>query len=254
MRPESLRHSRRNGNMSITASVAEWIANYDSRLSIGSTIRARRIRPLLSMIEEVVREGGSVTIIDIGGTERYWNILPRSFLDQQNVQITIVNVPGTSMPHDYGRFIFVEGDGCNLAKYRSGSFHIAHSNSVIEHVGDWQRMVRFSNEISRLAQRHFVQTPNCWFPIEPHCMTPIFHWIPKPTRIWLVRHFQLAHWRKATTVDEAVRIVEGARLLNKQMSQELFKDSNWHHGKTTWTSEVVCRHESPKAQYIVTVR
>jgi hypothetical protein len=57
-------------------------------------------------------------------------------------------------------------------------------------------------------------------------MTPFFHWLPKPIRIWLVLHFQLGHWSRAASIDEAVRIVERARLLNKEMFQELFKDAS----------------------------
>ena len=101
---------------------------------------------------------------------------------------------------------------------------IAHCNSVIEHVGDWQRMVSFARELSRVAPRHFVQTPNYWFPIEPHFMMPFFHWFPKPVRLWLVLHFNLGFWRKANTIDEAMRIIEHARLLTKKMFRELFPE------------------------------
>lgn len=56
-------------------------------------------------------------------------------------------------------------------------------------------------------------------------MTPFFHWLPKPTRMWLVSRFQLGHWGQAESVDEAVQIVDSARLLNKKMLQELFKEA-----------------------------
>jgi hypothetical protein len=86
-------------------------------------------------------------------------------------------------------------------------------------------MVQFAEEISRVAENYFVQTPNYWFPMEPHCMTPVFHWLPEPMRIWLVSRFQLGHWKKATSISEAVQIVQSARLLNKNMFQALFKDA-----------------------------
>lgn len=212
--------------MPITKRLAKAVSNYGNRKSIGSKFRANRITPLLNMIEAVFNEHGSVNILDIGGTDKYWNIVPRQYLDARNVHITIVNLPRSAMSKDYGPFKFFEADGCDLARFADKSFHIAHSNSVVEHVGDWERMVQFAKELSRVSQQYFVQTPNFWFPIEPHCMTPCFHWFPKPSRIWLVSHFELGHWRKAESIDEAARIVESARLLDKAMLQELFKDAH----------------------------
>lgn len=209
--------------MSITNKLAKSIANYDDQGSIGAKLRARRIAPLLEMIETAYREHGIVHVVDIGGTATYWRIIPLSFLEKNNVQITVVNLPGSEIPADHDRFRFVTADGCDLSCFADNAFHIAHSNSVVEHVGDWERMVQFAREVSRVSQRYFVQTPNYWFPIEPHAMTPLFHWLPKPARIWIVSHFQLGHWKKANSIDEAVRIVESARLLNKKMLQELFK-------------------------------
>jgi hypothetical protein len=199
-------------------------ANYDDRHSLGSTLRARRIRPLMDMIDAAYRDHGSVNIIDVGGRDSYWNVVPEEFLAERKVSITIVNLP-EDMSRDHGRFRFVRGDACDLAFLTDHSFHIAHANSVVEHVGDWSRMVLFAKEISRLSPRIFVQTPNYWFPLEPHCMTPFFHWLPEPMRVWLVSHFQLGHWPRAASVDEAVRAVESARLLNRRMLQELFKDA-----------------------------
>ena len=213
--------------MSITKTLAETLTNYSSQKSIGSKLRAKRIGPLLCMIESISKKTGSVTIIDIGGTENYWGIVSREYLDAHNVSITIVNLPGAviSKNEDHGPFRFIEADGCDLSQFGDNSFHIAHSNSVVEHVGDWGRMVQFSKELTRVAQNYFVQTPNYWFPVEPHCMTPFFHWLPKPTRIWLVLRFHLGHWGRATSIDQAVRAVESARLLNRKMFQALFNEA-----------------------------
>ncbi|MEY3869493.1 MAG: hypothetical protein RLZZ338_3384 [Cyanobacteriota bacterium] len=211
--------------MSITRFLATKITNYDNTKSIGARLRTKRIVPLINIMEQVYEEYGSVKIIDIGGTQTYWGIISSDVLDKYNVHITIANLPEMPIPKDQGRYSFIIADGCALSDLRDGSFHIAHSNSVIEHVGDWVRMVAFAKEVKRVASKYFVQTPNYWFPIEPHCMTPFFHWLPKPIRIWLVLHFQLGHLPKAETIDEAVRLVEGSRLLSKSMLRELFKEA-----------------------------
>lgn len=205
------------------ASLTRWLTNYDSQASMGSKLRARRIKPLLAMIDTTFRERGAVNLIDIGGTERYWGIMPEGYLDAKKVNITIINLPGENISSDQGRFKFLEGDACDLKEFEDQSFDIAHSNSVVEHVGDWRRMVRFASEMTRVARSCFVQTPNYWFPVEPHCMTPFFHWLPKPTRVWLVSRFQLGQWDKASSVSHAVEIVDSARLLNKKMLAALFQ-------------------------------
>lgn len=211
--------------MSITNSLAKIFANYNDQSSLGSRFRKKRIGPLLHLIDKLAEKYDKVNIIDIGGTEHYWGIIPLHELENKNVRITIVNLPSRELPEDHGPFRFTHGDACHLSQFEDNTFHIAHSNSVVEHVGDWNHMVQYSKEIKRIAKFYFVQTPNYWFPIEPHCMTPFFHWLPKPLRIKLVMNFSLGHWKKATSVDEAVRTVDGAQILNKPMFAALFKES-----------------------------
>src|SRR5687768_1644038 len=124
---------------------------------MGSRFRAKRIGPLLEMIEDVFNEYGCVDLVDIGGTERYWGIISRHYLDAHNVKITLVNLP-PAVSRDHGPFRFVEADACALTCFPDKSFHIAHSNSVVEHVGDWQRMTQFASELSRISTKYFVQT------------------------------------------------------------------------------------------------
>ena len=211
--------------MSLTGRMAKNLSNYENKASYGSRLRRKRITPLLKMIDLVFQEKGSVMIADLGGTETYWNILPEAYFNQRNVMITIINLPGTVIGKDHGPFRFVEGDACNLEGYENNTFDITHSNSVIEHVGNWDRMVNFAKEASRIAERYYVQTPNFWFPIEPHFMTPFFHWLPKTARKWLVRHFQLGNWPKATSKDEATRTVKSSSLLSKRQLRKLFPDA-----------------------------
>lgn len=211
--------------MSITRILAESISDYSNPKSLGSRLRAKRIAPLLGMIEATFNEYGFVNIIDVGGVETYWDIVPRQNIEKHHGSITIVNLPGIDMPTDHGCFTFVAADGCDLSCFADGEFHIAHSNSVLEHVGDWGQRVRFAKEISRVAPKYFVQTPNYLFPIEPHFMTPFFHWLPKIVRIWMVLHFQLGHYEKAESRDEAARAVDSVRLMKRGMFKELFKDA-----------------------------
>jgi len=193
--------------------------------SFATKLRTKRIQPFIAMIEDVYREHGHVNIIDMGGTKSYWKIVPVEVLLRNEVKITIVNLPDGELPADDECFKYIEADCCDLAFCKDNDFHIAHSNSVIEHVGDWNDMVRFAREISRVAPRYYVQTPNFWFPVEPHCMVPFFHWLPRPVRLFLISHIRMGNWGKRDSVDEAMKAIESARLLNKKMFYALFPDA-----------------------------
>lgn len=214
--------------MGLTRVLSRSIADYSNPNSLGSRFRAARAAPLVSMINDVHKIRGEVRIVDIGGTPGYWKILPENFIESRHVHITMINLPGYAQPvpdEMQAYFSSQEGDGCDLKFANDKVFDIAHSNSVIEHVGDWDRMVRFAHEIRRVAPRYFVQTPNYWFPVEPHFMTPFFHWLPEPMRIAMVRKFNLGGWRRQESLDSAIRVVQDARLLTKPMMQALFPDA-----------------------------
>jgi hypothetical protein len=52
----------------------------------------------------------------VGGTERYWRIVPREYLDWHNVNITIAIRPGTELPANRHRLTFVGADGCGTRR------------------------------------------------------------------------------------------------------------------------------------------
>jgi len=109
-------------------------------------------------------------ILDIGGTPLNWSLLtcrPR---------VTILNLPRAQERLDQPNLTFVAGDGCRLP-FAAGSFDIAFANSVIEHVGGGAQQA-FAREVARVAPRYYVQTPNRWFPVEQHLLTPFLHYLP----------------------------------------------------------------------------
>ena len=156
------------------------LTDYDNKNSLVSLLRTKRIQPLLKMIETLHKKNGKVRILDVGGTVQYWSILPPQFLENYNVNILVANISEIRLLSNNRHFSSIVADGCALEIFADNTFDIVHSNSVIEHVGDWQRKVDFAREVRRIAENYFVQTPNYWFPIEPHCRVPFFHWFPKP--------------------------------------------------------------------------
>ena len=108
-------------------------------------------------------------VLDIGGTPELWDLI------EPKPCLTLVNMPraGESMSARW-----VAADGCALP-FRDSAFDVVFSNSVIEHVGDADRQCLFAAEIRRVGRAYWVQTPNRWFPIEQHLLTPFVHWLPK---------------------------------------------------------------------------
>ncbi len=196
--------------------LANHLSDYDNPRSLGARMRARRIGPLLAMIDEAYARHGRVNLVDVGGTQRYWNIVPQDYLDSRRVSITLINISQGKQVAIHPRFRLVEGDGCDLSAFPDKAFHVAHSNSVIEHVGGPDRIAKFARELERVADDYFLQTPDFWCPLEPHCMTPFFHWLPRRARIWLVRRMGLGHWQRASSRDEAEALVDSARLLSRR--------------------------------------
>ncbi len=60
--------------------------------------------------------------------------------------------------------------------FADGSFDIATSNAVLEHVGSPESQCRFIAELIRVGGRVFLTVPNRFFPIEHHTAIPLLHW------------------------------------------------------------------------------
>jgi len=61
--------------------------------------------------------------------------------------------------------------------FADGEFDVAYCNSLLEHVRPVDRPL-VAAEIRRVARRWFVQTPNLWFPFEPHVLLPGYQFLP----------------------------------------------------------------------------
>ncbi len=119
-------------------------------------------------------------------------------------------------------FKSLHGNACDPDLLAGRRFDLVHSNSVIEHVGDWAAMVAFSRTVHRLSDRHFIQTPNYWFPLEPHFRVVGFQFLPLRLRASLTRHFNLGFFPRAASVEEAWSNVRDIRLLDRSMMATLF--------------------------------
>ena len=110
-------------------------------------------------------------VLDVGGTPETWDMA------SVRPRVTLLNMPRTREELAAAE-AWVAGDGRALP-FRDGAFDVVFSNSVIEHVGDAESQRRFAREVMRVGRGWWVQTPNRWFPVEQHLLTPVVHWLPR---------------------------------------------------------------------------
>ena len=176
---------------------------------IGGHFRRKRQRWLESEF------GECRSVLDLGGRAEMWN---RCDLGDH---ITLLNLEDA--PHNLGsKFTYIHGDGKHTG-YCDASFDLAFSNSVIEHVGDFADQRRFASEMLRLGRRIYCQTPNKWFPIEPHFLGLCVHWLPRKWFGHFVdRYLTLHGWRYKPNAEASAALIGSIRLLTRSEFQQLF--------------------------------
>ncbi len=102
-------------------------------------------------------------------------------------------------------------DGTELP-FPDDSFPVVFSNSVIEHVPK-ELQVRFADEIRRVGERYFVQTPNRYFPIEPHYQMPLVQFLPERMLKALNRRFSMGFRQKGSWYETTLLTASGLRRL-----------------------------------------
>jgi hypothetical protein len=161
----------------------------------------------------------TTTIIDVGGYTDTWRLIvgkPRVVLANRDA------APWDDASDE--QFSKLQADGRQLP-FPDRVFDIAFSNSVIEHVGGRQDQCAFATEIRRVALAYYVQTPNRWFPVEPHLITPVIHWLPRRLLRRLVRWTSLWGWMERPDQTSVDAMLEGINLLSRKDLAAMFPDA-----------------------------
>jgi len=176
----------------------------------------------LSMLDGVASKAEPVRILDVGGEPGHWLAFDH-LLAGRRIHITLLNFKTFEI--DDPRFHSIVGDATDLSQFKRDDFDIVYSNSVIEHVGRWPEMRSMARGITNLSDRYFVQTPDFWFPIEPHFRFPFFHWLPEPLRLRLVMKRANGFYPRAKSIDEGMKMIQSAVLLNRTQFASLFPNA-----------------------------
>lgn len=166
-----------------------------------------------------------VRILDVGGTANFWKTnTPET---PKQLQITLLNLMREST-EGLENVIAVAGDARRMNEFANRSFDICFSNSVIEHVGTYADQLAAAQEMRRVARNYFVQTPNRWFPLEPHFLFPGWQFLPLTCRVWLHQSCNLGWMPRQPNPQLAEAEVRQIRLLTFGEMRQLFPEATIH--------------------------
>ncbi|MDJ0687942.1 MAG: class I SAM-dependent methyltransferase [Xenococcaceae cyanobacterium MO_188.B32] len=217
------------------------MATHDNNYSISTRLRKKRFAFFKSLIQSV---SYPLKILDVGGKDTIWH--QEGFCDPDmvdRVKITILNKQQMKVNHPNVRAIV--GDARNMREFEDDEFDIVFSNSVIEHVGTYDDQIQMANEIKRVGKKYFVQTPNLYFPIEPHFLFPFFQFLPLEIKIWILTHIPIG--RRSQRVgdrEQAMKIANRVKLLSKKEVKKLFPEANIFEEKFFGLTKSLVAYES----------
>jgi hypothetical protein len=191
------------------------LADGDDGQSFSNRMRSERFRLFETLTADLPRP---LRILDIGGTNRFWE--RRGWAERDDVEIVTLNLEVEEQIHAN---IHPEvGDATGLLAHADGSFDIAFSNSVIEHLFTLEAQAAMAREVQRVATSFWVQTPNYWFPVDPHFLVPGWQYLPREARVRLIQRRQVG-WRGPCPVRrDAELAIDEIRLMRRSELARLF--------------------------------
>ncbi|MBW0014543.1 class I SAM-dependent methyltransferase [Mycobacterium sp.] len=186
----------------------------NSRRSLSGRARARRWQHLIEVFPSV----SEMRVLDLGGTPESWRLAP-----VRPRSVTTVNVLPLATACE--GIIAVQGDACDLPPVVARDhFDLVYSNSLLEHVGGHVRRQQLADNVRSLADRHWVQTPYRYFPIEPHWLFPGMQWLPYEARVQISMRWNRGHIRTYTR-EEAQQQVDEIDLIGISQMRRYFPSS-----------------------------
>lgn len=188
--------------------------------SIAKRVGFRERRMLVFM--EAIRPTSKEVILDLGcGDGTYFE---QSFTHKAKVIALDVKQESLSeMMQTFPQIRAVVADGRKLP-FKDKAIGIVFSNSVIEHLGDFEAQKLFAREVRRVGRRYFIQTPNRYFPIEPHTFVPFFQFLPRGLQRFLSLRLPLGHYSRGGVLRDAVSLLSGKDLLSLFPGSTIYRE------------------------------
>ena len=212
--------------------------DYSNPEYIGTMFRRKRFRFFENRIKNFIKP---ITILDIGGRVDFW--VNEGFHNRYDVMITLLNLEPEES--DYFNICTIQGDACDLSRFKDHAFDIAFSNSLIEHLHTKENQKRMAEEAMRVGRFYFVQTPNRYFPIEPHFKFPFFQFLPRPIKLFLLTRTSIINGVKYEK-KYAENFIGEIRLLSKSEFRTLFPSCNLYEERFGGFLKSFVAHNLPK--------
>lgn len=187
--------------------------------SMASRLRARRFERFAIMAKNCPPP---VRVLDVGGTADFWSQHVGKL--EVEAEITIANLE--IQPPAAARGVHsIQADARDLRRYPNKSFDLIFSNSLLEHVGTFRQQTQAASELRRVGRGYFIQTPNYYFPIEPHFLFPGWQFLPIRIRTLLIQSRELGWMPRLRDEAEARAAAKSIRLLTAREMKRLFPDA-----------------------------
>ena len=201
------------------------VRDHENPASVAARFRRRRFARFLALFPELT----TMHVIDVGGRVGTWvdqecsprhititNVSEHEVLSgwhgELPANVSVAAWDATTPPSS-----LLAGQG------KAGVFDLVYSNSVIEHVGSPAARARFAHNVQALAPAYWIQTPNRYFPLEPHWMFPGFQFLPVAARAVISRHWPFGYIRSAAKPASTARNdVLAVDLLGRREMESLF--------------------------------
>lgn len=207
--------------------------------SLGMKFRKARFRYFEKLFLSNFKGMDKVTILDVGGTEQFWKMLGQEILASGKIEIILLNL--TKELVYTPNVTSIAGDATNLSDFADRSMDLVFSNSVIEHLYTWENQEKMASEIRRVGKRHFVQTPNKHFFIEPHYALPFFQYLPKTFAYKILTKTKISRFKKWDD-SYARQYLDEIRLISEKEMKLLFPESVLYYEKFAWMKKSFISH------------
>jgi hypothetical protein len=201
--------------MQLSFPLVRRLADDENTDSLANRLRNRRFQLFEAFVAKLPRP---LNILDVGGTNAFWE--QRGWAGRHDVRIITLNLEAEPQ-----RFDNIEpgvGDATNLGQFGDRSFDLVFSNSVIEHLFSFENQRKMASEIQRVGKAYWVQTPNFWFPMEPHFHVPMWQWMPMEVRVFLIRRWRCGWRGPCSDLTKARELVAELRLMRRHELEMMF--------------------------------
>jgi SAM-dependent methyltransferase len=155
----------------------------------------------------------------------FWERL--GYAGDREIEIVLVNL--VEQTSSYANITPTVGDAADLSAFADDAFDIVVSNSVLEHLPTPELQARMAAEVRRVGRRVYLQTPNRYFPLEPHFLFPFFGILPIGVRAFLLQHFDLGWHKRVPDRAAALEDVRSIRLLTGSEMRRLFPGARFEN-------------------------